>query len=187
MNTVTKKRRITKSALILQLIGLFTLCLKVQSSPILKTLKQYEDAKSQASTLPKRFQSITVVDGVPYVHLAMLIALSQKTDEGRQAIKEGGYQGLAAGLLAMEHLNTGNGTLVEEVWFLNERCDIRFTAEILDTGLSERESLNHAVQVTSRADPTGLPTAFIGGFRSVVSIATSLVTSLVGSKIWLTK
>eukprot|EP00526_Cylindrotheca_closterium_P023179 CAMPEP_0113652768 /NCGR_PEP_ID=MMETSP0017_2-20120614/28200_1 /TAXON_ID=2856 /ORGANISM="Cylindrotheca closterium" /LENGTH=171 /DNA_ID=CAMNT_0000565673 /DNA_START=283 /DNA_END=794 /DNA_ORIENTATION=+ /assembly_acc=CAM_ASM_000147 len=146
---------------------------QVKSQPILNTIRQYDTAKSQAIEAT-RIQSITVADGVPYVHLAMLIALSEIPDDKRQAVKFGGYQAMTAALLAIEHLNTGNGTLVEEVAGLDKRCNIKFTAEVRDTALSEIEALNHIVDLTSRLEKTELPAAVLGAFRSAVSIATSL-------------
>eukprot|EP00526_Cylindrotheca_closterium_P002556 CAMPEP_0113608044 /NCGR_PEP_ID=MMETSP0017_2-20120614/3709_1 /TAXON_ID=2856 /ORGANISM="Cylindrotheca closterium" /LENGTH=924 /DNA_ID=CAMNT_0000516691 /DNA_START=764 /DNA_END=3539 /DNA_ORIENTATION=+ /assembly_acc=CAM_ASM_000147 len=110
----------------------------------------------------------------------MLIALSEIPDDKRQAVKFGGYQAMTAALLAIEHLNTGNGTLVEEVAGLDKRCNIKFTAEVRDTALSEIEALNHIVDLTSRLEKTELPAAVLGAFRSAVSIATSLVTGLRG-------
>ncbi|KAL3940010.1 MAG: hypothetical protein SGBAC_005362 [Bacillariaceae sp.] len=161
------------------LIACFTAQFQVRSQPILNTLRQYETAKSQASEVT-RIQSVTVAAGVPYAHIAMLFGFSRIRDNQREAVREGAYQGMAAVLLALEHLNTGNGTLVEEVWGLHDRCNIKFTAEAKDTTLSQIESLNHAVELTSRSDETELPTAIAGAFRSAVSIATSLVTGLRG-------
>ncbi|CAJ1931277.1 unnamed protein product [Cylindrotheca closterium] len=87
---------------------------------------------------------------------------------------------MAAVLLALEHLNTGNGTLVEEVGGLDERCNIKFTSEFKDTALSESESLNHVVELTGRSQETELPAAYVGAFRSACSMVTSLVTGLRG-------
>ncbi|CAJ1931279.1 unnamed protein product [Cylindrotheca closterium] len=171
----------SRSLLLCLIIIFFTSCFtsEVQSQPVLNTLRDYDLARSQALEAT-RIQSITVSDGVPYADIAMLIPFSIIGDNGRQAVKEGGYQGMAAVLLALEHLNTGNGTLVKEVGGLDERCNIKFTTEVRDTTRSEMESLNHAVEMTSRDEATELPTAFVGAFRSAVSIATSLVTGLRG-------
>jgi hypothetical protein len=95
--------------------------------------------------------------------------------------RNGVFQGLAAVLLAVQHLNTGNGTIVQQVEGLNERCDIRFTTETFDTGQSANKAADHIVNILSRESPEEqLPTAFIGAGRSAVSIPTSIITGLRG-------
>ena len=87
-------------------------------------------------------------------------------------------EAMAAMELAVEHLNTGNGVVVKEVEGLNERCKIRFTTEHVDTQGAEEVAVDQLVQILQREQ--GLPCAFIGAFKTPVSVATSLLTSLKG-------
>lgn len=84
--------------------------------------------------------------------------------------------------LAIHHLNIGYGGMVPEVSGLNQRCPIRFTTEMADTQFEGGVTLGHVIDQTSR-DPTGpepVPCAFIGAYRSAVSIPMSIVTGLLG-------
>ena len=45
-------------------------------------------------------------------------------------------RGALGALLAMKHLNNGDGSVVSEVDGLDKRCNIRFTGEIFDTEAS---------------------------------------------------
>lgn len=49
---------------------------------------------------------------------------------------------VAAVALALEHLNTGNGSIIKEVEGLSDRCKIRFTAEFLETDGSENRAVD---------------------------------------------
>lgn len=84
-------------------------------------------------------------------------------------------------MLALEHSNTGNGTIVQEVEDLNKRCAIRISLEAIDTGLSQSVAVDEVINLISR-DPTNekLPCAFIGAALSAVSISTAIITGLRG-------
>ena len=87
--------------------------------------------------------------------------------------------------LAVHHLNTGDGSIVPELRGLNGRCPVRFAAEFADTEFAGGATLRHVVDQTGRGDddddPTQrLPCAFIGAYRSAVSIPMSIVTGLLG-------
>lgn len=51
------------------------------------------------------------------------------------------YDSLVAAARAMNDLNSGNGTFVPAVEGLNERCPIRFSMEVSDTGFSSGQAL----------------------------------------------
>lgn len=65
------------------------------------------------------------------------------------------------GRIAIEHLNNGDGSIIPEIEGLNERCNIRFTNEMVDTmlkadiaidkfvGMNERESKRPCAIVTA--------------------------------------
>lgn len=85
----------------------------------------------------------------------------------------------AALSLAYEHLNTGNGEVVQEVEGLNQRCRLRFTSEFQDTSGREGTALDRVIEAIGRnatrsVDP--LPCAFTGPLGSSETIATAALT-----------
>jgi len=91
-------------------------------------------------------------------------------------------QDMASIALAAHHLNVGDGSIVKEVEGLNERCDVRFTTEFADTEFSAGAALNHVVTQSNREPNSSerLPCAFIGAWKSSISIPMSIVTGLFG-------
>jgi hypothetical protein len=152
--------------------------IQVQARPILPSITEYDEIRLSAENV-SRVHSIDVADNVPFCHLAMVMPFSD-SNPTRRPLKNGVFQGLAAVLLAVQHLNTGNGTIVQQVEGLNERCDIRFTTETFDTGFSQIEAVDHITNILSREAKEQLPCAFIGAARSAVSIPTSIITGLGG-------
>ena len=95
-------------------------------------------------------------------------------------------QELLTVLIALKHLNTGDGSVVPEVEGLNERCNIRFTTEAFDTYFSPNVAVSHALGTLNRQQP-GQPPAqlpspcyFLGAQSSSSSIALSIVSSTFG-------
>ena len=90
----------------------------------------------------------------------------------------------AAALLAVEHLNTGDGSVVKEVEKLNERCNVRFNMNILDTLGSPQVGVDQIIASTSPTSTggsdNGLPCAVIGGAYSRVTSPTAIITGLKG-------
>ena len=80
--------------------------------------------------------------------------------------------------LAVQHLNEGNGSIIPDVQSLNQRCNIRFTLELIDTGLVENIAVDEVIRVTDRQWPPVC--AFQGASRSAVSMATATITGLRG-------
>ena len=92
-------------------------------------------------------------------------------------------QELLTVLLAMQHLNTGDGSIIPEVEGLNERCNIRFTMEAFDTFWSPNVAVNYALGLMDR-QPDGQPPGelpnpclLLGAQSSSSSIALSIVSS----------
>lgn len=97
--------------------------------------------------------------------------------------QEFAYEPAFALALAAEHLNAGDGSMIREVDGLNERCNIRFTMSFVDTKFDAGIALNQVINWTSperRASGQRLPSAFLGAFRSAVSMPTALVSGLQG-------
>lgn len=82
-------------------------------------------------------------------------------------------------MLAVQHLNTGNGRIVPQIQGLNERCDIRFTAEFFDTGNSQADVVEQALDILAREPgKERLPCAFLGSGRSSDTIPSSIMTGI---------
>lgn len=93
----------------------------------------------------------------------------------------GSFDGLAAIALAMEHLNTGNGTIIPQVDGINERCPLRFTTKSFDTATSQRVGVDHLIDMTDRGNTEQLlPCAILGAAYSSISIPTSIISGLRG-------
>jgi serine/threonine protein kinase len=92
------------------------------------------------------------------------------------------FEDVASVALAIHHLNVGDGSIVPQVSGLNNRCKVRFTTEFADTEYQGGVALKHVVAQTSRLPGTSerIPCAFMGAYRSSVSIPTSIVTGVLG-------
>ena len=85
--------------------------------------------------------------------------------------------------LAIEHLNSGNGIIVPEVDGLNNRCNIRFSAEFFDgEGFGSQLIVKDLLDILGRevGGDKPLPCAFAGGILSGPSVSTSTITGLTG-------
>merc|ERR1719223_1595406 len=100
----------------------------------------------------------------------MMMPFFDLRQEKIRLLENGVFQAMAAVMLAVEHLNTGNGTLVGAVGGLDQRCPIRFNLETFDSGLSEAEAVNHVINLISRKpEIERVPCAFLGAARSAVT------------------
>jgi hypothetical protein len=96
------------------------------------------------------------------------------------------FEDAAAVALAIQQLNTGDGSIIPEIAGLPDRCKVRFTVEYGDTQYSGGVTVKHVVQQVNRDPPNGidvserLPCAYIGAYRSAVSIPMSIVTGVFG-------
>ena len=151
---------------------------------VLKTLEYYESLRVNAKSV-SRIQNIDLAENgdnttTPFCHFAMVMPFSRFTPE-RTPVDLGVMQGMATVLMAVEHLNTGNGTLVDKVEGLDQRCSIKFTAEIFDSSYSQSEAVDKIITLISRQHGLQqIPTAFLGARWSSVSIPTSTVSGLKG-------
>ncbi len=84
------------------------------------------------------------------------------------------YEDAFSVALAIHHLNTGDGSIVPQVAGLHEKCPIRFTMMTADTAYTPGVALKHVVEQTGKA------CAFIGAYRSAVSMPMAIVTGLLG-------
>ena len=153
---------------------------------MLTSLRDYDNIRENAAGNVTRFQNLDIVSApggetLGICHLAVMMPFSRVMPDGSRAPFPHGYQAAFAASMAAHHLNTGNGTIVPEVEGLNERCDIRFTVELIDSEFFQSPAVRAILNVLNRKPGEGrLPTAFIGNTRSPVSMATSVITGLAG-------
>lgn len=148
---------------------------------ILDSLRYYDELRASASSVVRPIDSNLdiLLDGdqeIAVCHLPVIVPFTQ----GNNNLFKATYEDAAAVALAAQHLNAGDGSLVPDVQGLNERCKIRFTTEFRDTEYSPGTALQHVVDITGRELPEQKPCAFLGAYRSAVSIPTSIVTSVLG-------
>ena len=62
--------------------------------------------------------------------------------------------GVAAINLAIEMLNTGDGSIVNQIEGINERCPIKFTTENFDTGINQIHTINQLTTVLNNRNST---------------------------------
>ncbi|KAL3916135.1 MAG: hypothetical protein SGILL_005318, partial [Bacillariaceae sp.] len=105
-----------------------------------------------------------------------------------------GYESAFATFLAVQHLNTGDGSVIKELADLTSSCPIEFSVEFLNTHYNAALALQELVDrtiiggseggdgnvTTSSAQEPPQPCAFLGAYRSSISGPTSTITSLQG-------
>jgi hypothetical protein len=103
------------------------------------------------------------------------------------------YESALATMLAVQHLNAGDGSIISEIDGLPDRCPIRFSVDFMDTqsnvatALKHTIALTHPITATDQDDPIFAshlnhipPCAFIGASRSSVSGPVSVIAGLEG-------
>jgi hypothetical protein len=125
----------------------------------------------------------------PFCHVISLIPFTASSEQNA-SLREDGYEAAVAGLLAIQHLNTGDGSIIKELRGLNDTCKIRFSAEFVDTQHNAGTAMNHVINIISRYDEVPVeehksegnhdlpPCGFLGAFGSTVSATTSIATGL---------
>ena len=170
--------------LIISLLGT-ALRLSASDAQILNTFEAFHNLRKDATDII-RVQSIDLLktadkSTTPICNLAMMMPFFDRGPGNIRLLEDGGFQAMAAAMLAIEHLNTGNGTLVAEVEGLDQRCPIRFNLEALDSGRSEAETVNHVINLILREPGIErVPCAFLGAARSAVSIPSARISGLKG-------
>lgn len=157
-----------------------------ESDGILKSLRLYDDLRARSPGDFRRGEGdyvnvdlLSTPEGeVAFCHLSSMISFTLGDDVPWLTA----FEDAAVIAMAIQHLNTGDGRIVPEVEGLNQRCNVRFTAEFADTEFSGGVTLNQVVHQTSRQPGTKdrIPCAFVGAYRSAVSLPMSIVTGLLG-------
>eukprot|EP00526_Cylindrotheca_closterium_P002603 CAMPEP_0113608382 /NCGR_PEP_ID=MMETSP0017_2-20120614/3900_1 /TAXON_ID=2856 /ORGANISM="Cylindrotheca closterium" /LENGTH=913 /DNA_ID=CAMNT_0000517073 /DNA_START=53 /DNA_END=2794 /DNA_ORIENTATION=+ /assembly_acc=CAM_ASM_000147 len=170
--------------LIISLLAIAS-CLSATDAQILNTFQEFHNLRNDATGIT-RVQSIDVVKAAdesttPICNLAMMMPFFDRKPNRTRMLENGVFQAMAAVMLAIEHLNTGNGTLVAEAEGLDQRCPIKFNLESFDSGLYEVDVVNHVITLISRQPGIErVPCAFLGAARSAVSIPSATISSLKG-------
>lgn len=149
--------------------------------PILSSLRSVEEQRSMIPLeLLTRQNNVDVANWtsneevekslLSFCHVINMNTFAEKVRVGPTAV--------TATVLALEHLNAGNGVVVDSVEGLNERCPIRFTSEFLDTENNKTTAMRQIIDIFSREPTNNSPCAFLGNTFSEVSVATSVVTGI---------
>lgn len=158
----------------------------VEAAGVLSSLRYYEEARANAQDVVRQednhvdvFTDPSTDEQVALCHLSSILPF---TTGDYQPFRVA-FEDLHSIVLAAHHLNTGDASIVPELDGLNKRCPIRFTTEFADTEFEGGPTLKKVVEQTSRepgSPSERLPCAFIGAYRSAVSIPMSIVTGILG-------
>ena len=186
---------------------------KEHSVSMLNSLREYDDVRFLSEKVMIRKGAVDVLDldndngtEIAFCHLPTFIPIkSKKAAEDGEATpieQQRRISDIGAVALALEHLNTGNGTIIREIEGLDQRCNVRFTFEVADTESSTKVAVNKIISylypttTTATATATATPTAtinekeappkkkqsstvcgFIGEYRSDATIPMSIISS----------
>ncbi|KAG7337623.1 7 transmembrane sweet-taste receptor of 3 GCPR [Nitzschia inconspicua] len=91
-------------------------------------------------------------------HLACILPFTRNT-EGNIIYVDVSYEMATASMLAVQHLNTGNGSIIPELEGLSDRCPIRFSIQYFDTKFDIGTALKQVIALThpqiNTTDETG--------------------------------
>jgi hypothetical protein len=117
------------------------------------------------------------------IGICNIVTLAPFLLDGRR--HENTYHDALAIALAIQHLNTGNGSLVKEITGLNETCPIRFTTEFIATEAKKNIAVERVIKNLDHEDNSNssssfYPCAYNGAWRSDVTEHTNILTNLEG-------
>jgi hypothetical protein len=125
-------------------------------------------------------QEPIIIDGkesvVGFCHMVGISTFIDPSAEGDEKYYVLGYEAAIGTVLAVQHLNSGDGSIIREASRLNEKCPIRFTLQFIGADFDDSKAVGDVLEVLDHAPRK--PSAFIGGLRSAVSAPTSLITGL---------
>lgn len=152
------------------------------TTTLLSNLQKINELSFDSSVNKTRSNNVDIVDGdgVALCHIIDMMFHSLWTPSGERIAPDNGISlgATAAIALAVEHLNSGNGVVVPEIDGLNERCNVRFSTEVMDTEASSSATVNQIIAADERQ--VRRPCAFLGAGFSSVSMVSSTVTGLLG-------
>lgn len=148
---------------------------------ILSNLQRINEQSLDPFVNRTRSNNVDVLgDGTRICHIIDLLLYSILTPDGDHMSVQKGFAeaGSSAIALAAEHLNAGNGRVVQELDGLNERCNVRFSTEFFDTAGSPSLTVNQVIDANERQ--LRRPCAFLGAALSSVSMISSTVSGVLG-------
>lgn len=112
-----------------------------------------------------------------FCHIPTMLRYSTWNQDGTMATttpmtRMVAYSGSVGALLAMHHFNTGNGTVIDDLAGIDERCPLRFTTEVFDTRGSPFEAVKELTKMLTRPaidKQNPQPCALFGSQSSAVS------------------
>lgn len=115
-------------------------------------------------------------------HIGLVLPYTWLGPEGpfRNPFENLNIGGLAAAHLAVDMLNKGDGSIVQEVQDLNQACPMRFTLETLDGFGDPSTTVQATTNVLERQTTKGEKEfcSFIGAVRSLTTIPMSIITGI---------
>ncbi|KAG7349886.1 7 transmembrane sweet-taste receptor of 3 GCPR [Nitzschia inconspicua] len=142
-----------------------------------------DDTGDHNTTLSCEAAANNEIPALGFCHLEALVPF---TDDRNVPVLHA-YEGAMGIFLALQHLNTGNGSIVDQVDGLNETCRIRFPTEhFFDTQYNPRRTFSYVDQRTSQRSSRiapffqPRPTGFVGAFASTVTALSAYISSLRG-------
>ena len=183
----------------------------VSGQRILETVQTYQQLREDAANSNRltRRQNVDVLDfeespwqnkhpRIGICHLPSLIPFTDIIEEvatsgndngddtpkvAVRRARKGTLEGAATILLAIQHFNAGNGTVIPQLEGINETCPIRFTTEFFDTEHSRIKAIDDTIQLVERESSPlreQAPCAFLGAYRSSITVPTSMITGVKG-------
>ena len=146
------------------------------SQKILTSLAELDELRSITnSTNIERIGNVDVInDGIGLCNIAFMMPFSFFPGPPPNTPRTpfpfmGVLEGSLAVALAIQHLNTGDGSVIPEVGGLNERCSVRFTPEYFDSEMSESRAVDQTIEILNREPAKErLPYVFIGKTTTMV-------------------
>ena len=109
---------------------------------------------------------------------------SQQTQQGHAVATRLAYEKAAAIALALQHLNVGDTSIVEEIGQVvnGGGCNVMFTVEYMSTYLDPGRSIDEIFDIVGRKGEEngrgrGLPCSFVGAVNSATTVPTAMLTS----------
>lgn len=162
------------------LLAQVTACFVNSRTTMLPNLRLYNEKGTDPSVNRTRSNNVDFLDheGISLCHIVDLLFHSVTAPDGERMSVPGGISEVATAAIALaaEHLNAGNGTVIPELEGLNERCNVRFSTEFMDTEISPAVTVNKIIEANDRE--TRRPCAFLGAGASTVSMVSSTITGL---------
>jgi hypothetical protein len=94
-----------------------------------------------------------LVDPVILCHVPSFFRWTESAPDapgGYIDVSDEAYGASAAALMAIQHIHKGDGSLVDELEGINERCSLRFTTELIDTHSSGIDAVHNLTRLISR-------------------------------------